>query len=315
MSGDPYALRRDGLSRALTPNELGRALYHLAKRRGFAGRAVEEKHDDADEKVAREDAQLLTSEIGSRTLGVLLAEQSKKRGRHHTRDMIHDEFDRLWNAQEPHHPVLGDPKFETRIRDLVFFQRPTFWRLNTLGHCQLCPKEKLEPKGSWKGQEWFVLEQLTKLRIAGGNSRPLSDAERSILLEVAHRQKNTGWNGVRKELRKLWRENEEPEDQQFNMEVSKAETGIKGNIVEIELRNLYGKIWDSHPRRDDIRHGIHHRLWTADYFQAGNSRVEIRRPEDATKHRQQAAMAMMRDWELTEEQANALAALRGGPGS
>src|SRR5689334_16000768 len=31
MTGDPYTLRRDGLHLPLRPQELGRALYHLAK--------------------------------------------------------------------------------------------------------------------------------------------------------------------------------------------------------------------------------------------------------------------------------------------
>jgi CRISPR-associated endonuclease Csn1 len=245
MAAEPYSLRRDGLSRALSPHELGRALYHLAKRRGFAGRAMEEKLADPDEAAAKEDAQKLAGEMGDRTLGAYLSEQPKKRGRHHTRSMIGDEFEKLWRAQSPHHPALSDPVFESRIRNLIFFQRPTFWRLSTLSKCQFCPNDAPQPKGSWAGQEFLLLEQLTKLRTAGANARPLSSEERSILHDLAHRQKGISWGGVRKALRKHWREREEVEDQAFNMEVAKSETGIKGNIVEIELRKVFGDAWDS----------------------------------------------------------------------
>ncbi|MBV9202703.1 MAG: hypothetical protein JOY83_23820 [Alphaproteobacteria bacterium] len=244
-----------------------------------------------------------------KTLGAFLAEQPKKRGRHHTRGMIEDEFARLWAAQKDHHTVLADPDFEARIHHLVFYQRPTFWRLATLGRCPWVPEAPLAPKTSWIAQRFMVLEQLTKSRIAGANQRPLFEDERGILLDLADRQKSTSWNGVRRALRKLWRDGAEAEDQTFNMEVSKAETGIKGNIVEIELRNIFGQAWEDHPHRGEIRREIHDRLWTADYLKIGNVRVEIRRPEEAAKLRRDAAAAMQRDWGVTEEQADVLAKL------
>jgi CRISPR-associated endonuclease Csn1 len=309
MAGDPYTYRRDGLSRRLDPHELGRAIYHLAKRRGFAGRADENKKADADEEAAKEDAQKLKGEMGNHTLGAFLSAQPKKRGRHHTRDMVADEFNRLWQAQRSHHDILKNPTFDARIRNLVFFQRPTFWRLSTLSKCQFCPENPPEPKGSWTGQEFLFLEQLTKLRTAGANARPLSDEERTILLDLSHRQKTIGWNGVRKALRQHWREREEVEHQTFNLEVSKAESGIKGNIVEFELRKVFGNAWDTHPKRDEIRRDLHKHLWTADYHQVGNSRVEIRRDEDVRAKRREARDRMKQSWHLTDEQADTLSKL------
>ena len=35
QSADPYTLRARGLDESLTPHELGRAIYHLARKRGF----------------------------------------------------------------------------------------------------------------------------------------------------------------------------------------------------------------------------------------------------------------------------------------
>jgi CRISPR-associated endonuclease Csn1 len=230
VAADPYSLRQQGLQRALLPFEFGRALYHLAKRRGFAGRALDEKKmDDPDEKAAREGAEKLATEKGDRTLGAFLAGQAKKRGRHHTRDMVAEEFERLWAAQKPHHAVLSNAKFEARVRDLVFFQRPTFWRLRTLSKCQFCPDDAPEPKGSWAGQQFLLLEQLTKLRIAGANQRKLTAEERAELCERLQDQATMNWNGVRRTLRKFWRTYEESDDQVFNLEISKAEKELKGN--------------------------------------------------------------------------------------
>lgn len=310
VASDPYVLRGDGLTQPLQPTELGRALYHLAKRRGFAGRAIDQrKKDDPDEKLTREGAEKLAAEKGTRTLGAFLAGESKKRGRHHTRDMIAEEFEQLWAAQKPHHPAMNDPQFEARIRDLIFFQRPTFWRLKTLSKCQFCPDDAPEPKGSWMGQEFLLLEQLTKIRIAGANARPLSDDERSILRDLAYRQKTISWGGVRKALRKHWRERDEAENQTFNMEIAKSEAGIKGNVVEIELRKIFGDDWEGHPKRDEIRHGLHERLWSADYLQVGNSRVEISHEDEAREKRRAARDRMKEDWALTDAQADALAKL------
>ncbi len=46
MGADPYALRAKGLAEALTPHELGRALYHLSKRRHFKERDLAEIGDN-----------------------------------------------------------------------------------------------------------------------------------------------------------------------------------------------------------------------------------------------------------------------------
>lgn len=55
MRTDPHRLRQRALTEALSPHELGRALYHLAKRRHFRGRdldADEVADESPDEQVA-----------------------------------------------------------------------------------------------------------------------------------------------------------------------------------------------------------------------------------------------------------------------
>ncbi|MCG8511682.1 MAG: hypothetical protein MI741_20905, partial [Rhodospirillales bacterium] len=49
MAIDPYDLRVRGLSERLEPYEVGRALYHLAKRRHFRGRDLDDSGDTSTE--------------------------------------------------------------------------------------------------------------------------------------------------------------------------------------------------------------------------------------------------------------------------
>ena len=64
----------------------------------------------------------------------------------------------LWRAQAPHHPGLLTDALKERLSDVIFFQRPTFWRLKTLGRCRLEPDAPLCPKGSWLGQRFLMLQ-------------------------------------------------------------------------------------------------------------------------------------------------------------
>lgn len=128
-------------------------------------------------------------------------------------------------------------------------------------------------------------------------------------IDLAHRQQSISWDGVRKALRKHWRERGEAEHPLLNIEVAKSEASLRGNIVELELRKVFGEAWDAHPRRDEIRHGLHRRLWTADHSQVGKSRVEIRRANDVETKRREAGAQMKQDWDLTDKQAEMLAKL------
>ena len=49
MKLDPYTLRRNGISCELEKFELGRAIYHLAKRRHFLGKDLVADEDFGDE--------------------------------------------------------------------------------------------------------------------------------------------------------------------------------------------------------------------------------------------------------------------------
>ncbi|MGC8478212.1 MAG: type II CRISPR RNA-guided endonuclease Cas9, partial [Acetobacteraceae bacterium] len=179
MRSDPVELRVRGLNEPLSPYELGRALYHLAHRRHYREREQEDAPEGADvadeadgappakrrtrqpkaerldSKEAAERARRVQTVEALRVSGQTLAQHLRKlteipsgappiprvrqRGLHALRANVAEEFARLWGAQTPWHPVLGDGDFRAEIEGAIFSQRPVFWRPNTLGQCPLMP--------------------------------------------------------------------------------------------------------------------------------------------------------------------------------
>jgi len=151
MSLPPLALQKKGLEERLEPYELGRAIYHLAQRRHFKGREIEEgdqpEEETTDGKKAKSDREQTVQALKASglTLGAWLAERAPKPGAktsegrvrgevpvqrtrriHALRSHVETEFESLWRAQAEHHVVLRDPSFRSRISDIIFAQRPVF---------------------------------------------------------------------------------------------------------------------------------------------------------------------------------------------
>ena len=338
---DPYEFRKSALAGALAPHELGRALYHLVKRRGFKSsriedaeeaaenegktkkktrKAKEEKPADAagdaeDTARVKEAIGNLRVAMGEKTLGAHLVTLEKKRDRHIGRDMVEEEFDKIWTAQAARHPAILTEDLRERFRNIAFHQRPVFWRLKTLGKCALEPNEdSLCPKGSWLGQQFVMLQTLNSLRLAGGNARELTPDERAILLPVLSRQDSMYFGGIRRELKTHWADQGVPSDSKFNYEVSGSLEKIPGNAAEARLADIFGEGWDSHPARDRIRAELHKKLFHVDYRRIGNARIEIRGEGDARAERDRFVSWAQAEWTIAEEQARKLSDLTLPPG-
>ncbi|MBN8717719.1 MAG: type II CRISPR RNA-guided endonuclease Cas9 [Stenotrophomonas sp.] len=198
---DPYALRAKGLDERLELNELGRALYHLTRKRGFRSSRKEARSDDAakeEGKVRQAIAALRArvEEAGCRTVGEYLARQhavrAPVRARRSSdggyvlylqRAMVEEEFDALWNAQREHHPeVLTDAARES-LRDILLFQR----RLRPVeaGRCVLEPTEYRARLCAPLQQRFRMLQELNHLRVGEGiGERALTLEERNRMLAV-----------------------------------------------------------------------------------------------------------------------------------
>jgi CRISPR-associated endonuclease Csn1 len=338
---DPYALRDRGLDAPLSPYELGRALYHLAKRRHFKERDLAEaeeikpkseedeegttgkrkskakKDDDADkdeaQSTAAREATVAVLKRSGETLGRHLAKiapTGRKRGVHATRAIVLDEFARLCDAQAATHPVLNDPQVRGALEEAIFAQRPVFWRKSTLGSCRFIPGAPLCPKGSWLSQQRRMIEKVNNLAIAGGNARPLDPEERDAILAPLASQKSMTWPGVRNVLDPLFKaRGESAKYVKFNLEYGDEKGGLKGNIVEADLAKIFGAKWASHPRKEDLRRIVPERLWQADYGEIGTQRVVIRPEKERASRRKNLADQLITDFGTSQTEADALVKL------
>jgi CRISPR-associated endonuclease Csn1 len=319
MAKDPYELRDCGLSEALTPHELGRALYHLGKRRHFKGRDIEETDqkdaDSPDEKAAatNRDATLAALKASGGTLGQWLARRpngERKRGYHATREVVREEFDKLWTAQAAYHPVLSNDVLRGQVADAMFAQRPVFWRKSTLGHCRFEPGAPLCLKASWLSQQRRMLEKLNNLALAGGNVRPLDPEERAAILARLQTQASMSWGGVREVLKPLYKARDESSrNLKFNLEVG-GEPKLLGNAVEQKLAAIFGDAWGSHAHKDGLRREIAQRLWDADYGHLGKQRVVILPADERARRRAKMRDDLIADFDVTSTQAQALSDMK-----
>jgi CRISPR-associated endonuclease Csn1 len=335
MSVDPYVLRAKALAEPLAPHEIGRALYHLAKRRHFKerdpaetgqaetepGGEVEDapkargkkkpepkpdKADDETESTAARAHLVAKLEASGQTLGQALAARpadSRRRGEHATRKVVEAEFD--------HPAARRDPGLRGAIHEAIFHQRPVFWRKSTLGKCRLMPEEQLCPKGSWLSQERIMLEKVNNLAFTGGNARPLDEEERAAILQALRVQKSLSWGGARTALEPLFKaRGMSAKTLRFNHETDKDEkSGLKGNIVEAELAKIFGARWAAHPRRQQLRDFVPEALWAADYGEIGTQRVVIRPEKERASRRADVARKLVEEFGASRAEAEKLVKL------
>ena len=314
MKRDPYDLRRRAFEgETLSPHEIGRAIYHLAQRRHFKGRDIDEVSDTADDADDRKatsarDQTVQALKREGKTLGAWLAARGpheRKRGEHATRDIVEGEFDTVWM------PLVPGP-FRSSVRDAIFVQRPVFWRLNTLGKCRFVPDARPCPKGSWLSQQRRMLEKLNNLALAGGNQRPLDPEEREAILSRLQTQASMTWPGVRRALAPLYRARDEPGEERalkFNLEEG-GEKKLLGNPVEAKLADIFGSDWQEHPRKQEIRDSLPLRAWQADYEEVGDQRVIILPRAERTTRRAEVVQNFVAEFGLSNAQATKIETLK-----
>ncbi len=319
MAADPYELRARGLDSPLSAYELGRALYHLSKRRHFQERDLAEAENEAEEDKPsqEEEAEAKTREAtiaelkrSGETLGAHLAKiprLERKRGIHATRAVVREEFDRLCAAQAAHHPVVENAEFRAALEEAIFFQRPVFWRKSTLGKCRFIPGAQLCPKGSWLSQQRRMLEKVNNLAIAGGNARPLDEEERTAILAALETQKSMSWPGVRKALEPVFKaRGESAKYVRFNLEYGDEKGGLKGNLVEASLAKIFGTKWPAHPHKEALRAFVPEALWQADYGEIGTQRVVIRPQKERADRRENLIARLTKEFALSQNEVEAI---------
>ncbi|MDH5528141.1 MAG: type II CRISPR RNA-guided endonuclease Cas9 [Nitrospirota bacterium] len=262
LATSPYALRARGLSEKLTHHELGRALYHLAQRRGFKSNLKTDSDEDSGTvKPAISQLEADIAAAGCKTLGQYLntldPHQQRIRGRHTGRDMYEREFDALWNAQQAHHPDLLTEPLRLRIHHAIFDQRPLKIQRHLVGVCTLEERignrKKRAHKGTWQAQQFRMLETLARVKVTDtqGAERRLSEDERAALIDHLSIRKEMTWDAARKKLSLS-------EGSRFNLELGGLKK-LPGNTTAAALKTALGaKEYAalSERERDDLIHDL-----------------------------------------------------------
>jgi len=245
-----HRLRARALDEKLTPSELGRALYHLAQRRGFlsnrrakpkpAGvRQSDEEKEEGKVKTAIGKLAESIAESGARTLGEYLSrlnpEEERVRNRYLGRGMLQDEFEAIWQAQAAHHPDLLTDDLKSKVHEAIFFQRPLKSQRHLIGECDLEKGRRRAPLAALAAQRFRLLQKVNDLRafLPTGEERALTPEERAKLADALERQGDLTFGKVRTLLGL-------PRGSRFNFE-TEGEKGLIGNRTARKLAGVFGE--------------------------------------------------------------------------
>lgn len=174
----PYRLRAEALSRKLEPYEVGRAIYHLAQRRGFLSNRKTDDDESSDDdkntgavKKAIGELSKLMKEASADTLGQYFASldpsnpEHRIRGRWTARSMYEHEFNRIWEEQSKHHPNTMTDTAKQGIRRAIFFQRPLKSQRHLIGRCSLISTKRRAPIADRFAQRFRMIQKVNDLAI------------------------------------------------------------------------------------------------------------------------------------------------------
>lgn len=241
---NPYEARAAALDRKLEPFEFGRAVYHIAHRRGFCSAR---KHPLSDEEagIVLTAIKQLNDEIqqaGSRTLGEYLYKlnphDQRLRERYTDRQQYQYEFRTICEKQMQ----FGFPLTE-QVRDAlfkaIFFQRKPKWNRNTIGRCRF-EKKRLRAIAAWpECQEFRILQTVNNLRIVtlDGGSRELTPNERFLLIGKLMNVDSLTFPEIRKLLNL-------PRGTGFNLQEGDNKE-LPGHTTNARIRSVIGTKWDN----------------------------------------------------------------------
>lgn len=251
---DPYELRARALDEKITPHELGRALYHLCKRRGFQSSRKEQGEDEKESgkiKEAIRQTREMMEAYDCRTYGEYLAKEHQERravrarstadgkGYIHypQRAMVADEFDQIWAAQEKHYPSICTDAVRSSLRDALLFQRKL--RPVEPGTCIFEVEQPRIPLCSPLQQQFRLLQELNNIRVGSPlEQRALTLEERNTLRDILYRQEKMTFAAMKKRLG-LHR------NVHLNLESGKKRE-IKGDVVSaaFSAKSALGEDWE-----------------------------------------------------------------------
>lgn len=290
---DPYELRARAVHGALTPHELGRALFHLNQRRGFkSNRKTDKDADNSKIQPKIDELKHRISQSGAKTLGEYLHKRRLKgkmvrarpeAGFYPDRALYEDEFDEIRKVQTPHH--LREPQWD-QLKDIIFFQR----KLKPVdpGWCLLEDDERRAHRALPLTQEFRMVQEANNLRLnlPGKQRIQLSHAQRDFVLKHLRERKDIKLEALQKMLVKQMKLNLSTK---LNL-LDENRTTLKGDETASRLshKDLFGKAW---------------------FSMSIERRTEITRKLIATEKTEEIEHIAHAEWGLDEPAAKKLAAI------
>ncbi len=258
---DPFELRDRALREALPLPHFARALYHLARKRGFKS-SRKDRGAGEDAKVtgkinsARERLRALVADAGCATVGQFLWQRHSQRlpvlarpaatgdyDFYPDRGLVLEEFDTLWEAQRNFYPEAMNQDAYRRLRYFIEHQRPL--KAVVAGTCVLEPTETRARRGHPLFAWFRVLSDLANLRIElpNGDAIPLTPRERDECIAHLHKLGKLSWPQLRRILGiPAPKDKIEP----FNLSRSKK-NGLVGDLVSSKLSSpaCFGAEWSA----------------------------------------------------------------------
>jgi len=261
---NPYGLRAKGLNEALTPEEFGRALFHINQRRGFkSNRKTDKKDNDSGAlKTAISKLRTAMTEDHCQTVGEWLHKRDaakltvraryrqqrveKEDGKSRIdksydlyidRAMIENEFDVLWRRQAEFNPALFNDIARDELKDCLLHQRPL--KPVKPGRCTLLPDEERAPLALPSQQRFRIYQEVNHLRILREDlkEQDLTLAQRDELVASLAQNGKRSFTQIKKLLGLGG-------VMQFNFEDPKRQE-LKGNITSAILskKDNFGLAW------------------------------------------------------------------------
>jgi len=247
----PYLLRARALDQRLEPFEIGRAIYHLAQRRGFLSNRLAAPKDDEKESEVYSGISALAAkmqEANARTLGEYFSRldprEERIRDRWTARRMYEREFDLIWAPQAAHHPQLLTARLCKRLRRLVFYQRALKSASGLIGQCELEKGQRRAPWACLEAQRFRLVQSVNNLRVTSQGSRELTPDERSRLLAALEGRKDMTFEAVGKLVGLR--------GERFNLEAG-GEKKLKGNRTAALMTACFGDRWQTFADQDRAR--------------------------------------------------------------
>ncbi len=268
---DPYRLRAQAVEGKIASHELGRALFHLNQRRGFASNRKTNKKDK-DSGAYKKGIEALREMLGDQTLGQYLwqrhqtpekkADICRKAGIrfrsvqngnkteypfYPTRTMYEAEFDKIHETQKQYQNLTG-PEWK-ELRDILFNQRqlkPVEPGICSIyygqemknpetGEITQADKEKRAPYALPSAQMFRIAQDINHMEVRDDERhwRKLTPQERETLWMLMNTQKKIPFSTIRSKL-------DLPEDTVINLENARRDY-LKGNESACVLAKYFDK--------------------------------------------------------------------------